>query len=67
MRESFCTFLKWASMSGLLSHISVRRTTDVWRTPGGKDKLGGHWFVESSTSSNSDLKMQGIVMVGVIN
>lgn len=22
-------------MSGLLSHISVRRTTDVWRTPGG--------------------------------
>lgn len=27
------TFLKWASMSGLLSHISVRRTTEVWRTP----------------------------------
>lgn len=23
------TFLKWASMSGLLSHISVRRTTEV--------------------------------------
>lgn len=22
-------------MSGLLSHISVRRTTDVWRTPAG--------------------------------
>jgi hypothetical protein len=27
------TFLKCASMSGLRSHISVRRTTDVWRTP----------------------------------
>lgn len=33
LAESVCTFLKWASMSGLLSHISVRRTTDVWRTP----------------------------------
>lgn len=32
-RPSVRTFLKWASMSGLLSHISVRRTTDVWRTP----------------------------------
>lgn len=33
------TFLKWASMSGLLSHISVSRTTDVWRTPRGMDKV----------------------------
>lgn len=33
LAESVGTFLKWASMSGLLSHISVRRTTDVWRTP----------------------------------
>lgn len=41
LAESACTFLKWASMSGLLSHISVRRTTDVWRTPA--EEADGLW------------------------
>lgn len=36
LAEGGGTFLKWASMSGLLSHISVRRTTDVCRTPAGQ-------------------------------
>lgn len=51
------TFLKWASMSGLLSHISVSRTTEVWRTPAQKQResaRGAHLFTQQSPRGTAE-------------